>query len=377
MYPSKRFDRPVKKTLKHIPASLSRPIGWLQLIVLLYLFFISISLLSASLRLFGQDTVTELLSTVSNPFVGLFVGILATSIVQSSSSVTSITVGLVAGGGLDVAHAIPIVMGSNMGTSVTNALVAAVQLNKPEEFQRAFAAAVVDDFFEICCILILFPLQLSFNILGTSASFLSRQFAQMGGLSAFDPLSAIVEPAVRLIVNWMNGSAFLVLVIALALLFFSLRSLVSTLKQLFIRRIENFFDKTLFKTAARAMALGFLATILIQSSSITTSLVIPLAGAGLLTLQQVFPYALGANVGTTLTAILAALVTGEEAALTVAFMHLLYNVFGIAIIWPVRRIPLGLANRLARYSHRSRLVPLGYITFVFFAIPMALIYLMR
>jgi len=328
----------LQKTLERKHTRLARPIGWLQIFVLLYFFFVSISLLSASLELFGQETATELLSMVSNPFVGLFVGILATSIVQSSSSVTSITVGLVAGGGLDVAQAIPIVMGSNMGTSVTNALVAAIQLNKPEEFQRAFAAAVVDDFFEICCILILFPLQLAFNILGTSASFLSRQFAQMGGFSTFDPLKVVVEPAVKLITNWVAESALLVLIIALALLFFSLRYLVSTLKQLFIRRIEKFFDKTLFKTAVRAMVLGFLATALIQSSSITTSLTVPLAGAGLLTLQQVFPYALGANVGTTLTAILAALVTGEEAALTVAFAHLLYNILGIAIIWPANSL---------------------------------------
>jgi sodium-dependent phosphate cotransporter len=103
---------------------------------------------------------------------------------------------------------------------------------------------------------------------------------------------------VKLITNWVAESALLVLIIALALLFFSLRYLVSTLKQLFIGRIEKFFDRTLFKTAVRAMVLGFLTTVLIQSSSITTSLTVPLAGAGLLTLQQVFPYALGANVGT-------------------------------------------------------------------------------
>jgi sodium-dependent phosphate cotransporter len=358
-------------------ARLDRTIRWLQLFILLYLFFFSISLLSASLKLFGQDAVTELLSIVSNPFVGLFVGILATSVVQSSSSVTSITVGLVAGGGLDVSQAIPIIMGSNMGTSVTNALVAAMQLNKPEEFQRAFAAAVVDDFFEICSILVLFPLQLYFNLLGASAAFLSKQFTHFGGLSSFNPLKAVIDPVVELTTQWVTGSGLLALIIALALLFFSMRYLVSTLKQLFIRGIEKFFDRTLFKTAARAMLLGLLATALIQSSSITTSLTVPLAGAGLITLQQVFPYALGANVGTTLTAMLAALATGEEAALTVAFAHFLYNIFGIAIIWPIRQVPLGLAGHLARYSGRSRLVPLGYIAFVFFAIPMALIYFMR
>ncbi|MDH3662247.1 MAG: Na/Pi cotransporter family protein, partial [Alphaproteobacteria bacterium] len=93
--------------------------------------------------------------------------------------------------------------------------------------------------------------------------------------------------------------------------------------------------------------------------------------------KQVFPYVLGANVGTTLTAIFAALVTGEEAAVTVAFAHLLYNIIGIAVVWPLRRIPIGLAERLAVYTLRSRLVPLAYVLLVFFAIPVALIFSMR
>jgi sodium-dependent phosphate cotransporter len=313
----------------------------------------------------------------SNPFVGLFVGILATSIVQSSSSVTSLTVGLVAAGGLDVGQAVPIIMGSNMGTSVTNALVAAGQINKPQEFRRAFAAAVVDDFFEICCIAMLLPLQLAFNVLGASAAFASKQFAQIGGLHLFDPLNAVIDPVVELIVDLVFESALVLLILALALLFLSLSYLVKTLKRRLIGRIERFFDKVLFKTASRAMALGCASTALLQSSSMTTSLAVPLAGAGFLTLQQVFPYALGANVGTTLTAIFAALATGQEAAVTVAFAHLLYNVIGIALVWPLRRIPLGLAELLAKYALRSRLVPLGYVVLVFFAIPMALIFLMR
>jgi len=325
----------------------------------------------------GSGILTDLLALTSNPFVGLFVGILATSIVQSSSSVTSLTVSLVAAGGLDVAQAVPIIIGSNMGTSVTNALVAAGQINRPEEFRRAFAAAVVDDFFEICCIVILFPLQLAFNVLGASAAFVSKQFAQIGGLHTFDPLNAIIEPVVGFVTEMVFDSALVLLILALSLLFSSLSFLVSTLKRRLSGRIEPFFDKVLFKTAGRAMALGFTSTALLQSSSMTTSLVVPLAGAGFLTLQQVFPFALGANVGTTLTAMLAALVTGKEAAVTVAIAHLLYNVMGILLVWPLRRIPLGLAKLLAEHALRSRLVPLGYVILVFFVIPITLIFLMR
>ncbi len=223
----------------------------------------------------------------------------------------------------------------------------------------------------------LLPLQVAFNVLGASAAFVSKQFAQVGGLRAFDPLNAVIDPVVELTIDLVFESAWVLLILALALLFLSLSYLVKTLKRRLIGRIERFFDKVLFKTAGRAMALGFASTALLQSSSMTTSLAVPLAGAGFLTLQQVFPYVLGANVGTTLTAIFAALVTGQEAAVTVAFAHLLYNVIGIALVWPLRRIPLGLAELLAKYALRSRLVPLGYVILVFFAIPMALIFSIR
>lgn len=352
-------------------------IRWLSIPFLIYLFFLSISLLGAAMKMLGGGVLTELLGLTTNPFVGLFVGILATSLVQSSSSVTSLTVGLVAAGGLDVTQAVPIIMGANMGTSVTNALVAAGHIANPDEFRRAFAAAVVDDFFEICSIALLLPLQVAFNVLGASAAFFSELFARVGGLQAFGPLDAIIDPVVEVIVDLVLESALALLILALVLLFLSLSFLVKTLRRRFIGSIEPFFDKVLFKTAGRAMALGFTSTALLQSSSMTTSLAVPLAGAGFVTLRQVFPYALGANVGTTLTAMFAALVTRDEAAVTVAFAHLLYNIFGIALVWPLRRIPLGLAALLAEYALRSRLVPLGYVLLVFFVIPMALIFAMR
>src|SRR5690606_18806102 len=97
---------------------------------------------------------------------------------------------------------------------------------------------------------------------------------------------------------------------------------------------------------ARAMLFGTLLTFAVQSSSIPTSLAIPLAAAGVLKLRQLYPFSLGANVGTTLTAILAALATANPAAVAVAFAPLLFNLISLLIIWPVpavRRVPLGIA----------------------------------
>ncbi|MCZ6515393.1 MAG: Na/Pi symporter, partial [Acidobacteria bacterium] len=247
-------------------------------------------------------------------------------------------------------------------------------ISRPEEFKRAFAVATVHDFFNLLSVLVLFPLQLTTNVLGISSSYLGDSFQQVGGMKLLNPLKLIVNPTVAAITDVAAESGTTMFVISIVLLFIALRYIVVNLKQLVIGRVEQFFDALLFKNAARAMLLGLVLTVMVQSSSITTSLVVPLAGAGILTLRQIFPMTLGANIGTTITAILAALVTGHPAAVTVAFAHLLFNVFGIVVIWPIRRIPLYLSETLAEWSIRSKLIPLAYVGLVFFLIPLVLIY---
>jgi sodium-dependent phosphate cotransporter len=155
--------------------------------------------------------------------------------------------------------------------------------------------------------------------------------------------------------------------------------IVKILRSLVLARVGSFFDEHLFKNAGRAMLVGLLLTIAVQSSSITTSLVIPLAGAGVLRLIQILPYTLGANVGTTVTAMLAALSTGEIAAVNVAFAHLLFNLVGIGLLWPVpriRQIPIRIAEALADLSMKNRWLPVGFILLIFFGVPLLLILLL-
>ena len=341
---------------------------------LLYTFFLSISLIGVSFKFLGIAFAEQLVATTANPFVGLFIGVLATSMVQSSSTITSMVVGLVAGGALDVQSAIPIVLGSNVGTSVTNTLVSVGHISRPAEFKRAFAAATIHDFFNLITLLILFPIQLATDLLGKSASFLALELKESGGLKLINPIKMIVSPTVKWITELTAESGILILVIAVILLFISLRYMVTTLKAIVIGGVEHFFDSTLFRNAGRALVSGLLFTVLVQSSSITTSLAVPLAGAGLLTLRQIFPFTLGANIGTTITAIMASLVTGNQAAIAVAFAHFFFNIFGIILVWPIRRIPLYLAETLAAASLRSKIIPVAYIVTVFFLIPIILIY---
>jgi len=353
------------------------PIRFLAFLLLLYLFFVSITMMGTAFKFFGRGFAETLLQTTSSPFLSLFVGILATSLVQSSSTVTSITVGLVAAGGLTIDGAISIVMGANIGTSITNTLVASGHIYNKEEFRRAFATSTVHDFFNVLAVIILFPLQLSTDFLGKASSYIAAEFKGIGGLELANPLQHIVKPAVSATVSVVGESGVILLLLSLLLLFVSLRYIVVNLKALVVGKIEAFFDKTLFKTGLRAFVVGIILTVLVQSSSITTSLVVPLAGAGILTLNQIFPFTLGANIGTTITAMLAALVTGQVAAVTVAFAHLLFNISGIVIIWPLKRIPIYLAETLARLSLRSKIIPFLYIGVVFFLIPLVLIYLME
>jgi sodium-dependent phosphate cotransporter len=333
--------------------------------------------MSGSLKLFGKDFSESLIATTTNPVVGLFIGILATSVIQSSSSTTSIVVGMVAGGALTIDTAIPIIMGANIGTSITNTIASLPQINRSNEFKKAFSAATVHDFFNFLAVIVLFPLQLTTNFLGIMAEDLEKVFAGVGGLHFLSPIKAITKPIVKMIEVYFVDIPWLMLIIAILLLFISLKYMVSSLKVLVVSRAKDWFDKYLFKTAVRAFLVGIVLTILVQSSSITTSLVVPMAGAGLLTLEQIFPYTLGANIGTTITAILAALVTGNPAAVTVAFSHLLFNISGIIIWWPLKIVPVTLARKFAEYSTHSKIIPVAYVLILFFIIPLIVIFIIN
>jgi len=348
----------------------------LLLLALLYGFFVSLDLMGLAFKLFGGGFAEALVERTANPFVGLFIGILATTLVQSSSTTTSMVVGLVAAGALTIDGAIPIVMGANIGTSVTNTLVSLAHVTRREEFQRAFAGATVHDFFNWMAVLVLFPLEMATGYLARTATVLESLLEGAGGIRMFDPLKAVVRPVAELISSATGDSGALTLIAGGVLLMGSLKLLVDLLKVVMSERAEQVLHKTLFRSATAAVFAGAAMTVMVQSSSITTSVMIPLVGAGVVTLEQLFPYTIGANVGTTITAMLAALSTGNPAAVTVAFAHLLFNVTAGLLIYvppPMRAIPLALARWLGRIGSRNRWLAGAYIVVVFFGLPILLL----
>ncbi|SRR6056297_1315375 len=354
----------------------------LALLSLIYLFLLSIKLFGYSFKAMGAEAAHAIMETVSNPFVGLITGILTTALVQSSSMTTSLVVGFVAGGafGADpqiaIQLAIPIIMGANIGTSVTNMLVSYGHVTDSDEFERAFSTSVVHDFFNVLAVIAIFPLQYFFNILGWTASLMSSAFVGVGGISLFNPLNAIIKPVAKAILHQVH-IPWLGIIVSLLMLFFALRFIVKVMKMLVLEKIEVLFDKYIFKTTLRALVLGMVFTAIVQSSSITTSLAVPLAAAGVVTITQIYPYALGANIGTTITALLAALSTTNPAAITIAFSHLIFNLLGIAIFLPLKNIPINMAKKFAEWSKTRKYLPALYILFIFFIIPGLLIYLLR
>ncbi|MCK5491141.1 MAG: Na/Pi symporter [Candidatus Pacebacteria bacterium] len=337
--------------------------------VVLYLFLFSIKLMGTSFKMFGQEFAENIISTTSNPFIALFIGILATSLIQSSSTTTSLVIGLVASGTLPLSGAIPIIMGANIGTTVTNTIVSMAHITRKLEFKRALAGSIVHDIFNIMTVIILFPLELKFHLLEKLSSLLAGYFVDFGGAKIFDPLNAIIDPAINFTKNNIDSPQFM-LIIALILIFASLIALVKIMRGLIMSKAKVLLDYYLFKNDRTSFGVGLLMTAVVQSSSISTSIVVPMVGSGLLTIRQIFPYMLGSNIGTTTTAIMAAMATANPIAVTVAFCHLLFNIFGIIIIYPFRGIPIRLAESIAEFAAQSK-----KNTFVFLA-SYCLLYLM-
>lgn len=359
---------------------LTRVLKAVLLFLFLYFFLVSIELISISFKLFGEGFANHLLTITSNPIIGLFIGIIATSLLQSSSCTTSIVVGMVAAGVIPLRGAIPIVMGANIGTTVTNILVSLAHITRPREFERAFSGAIVHDNFNLLSVIILLPLEIFTHYLERSSTFLANLFSGVGGIKALSPLKIIIKPPVNLLRNLVCNlglsdtiSGIILLIVALVLLFLSLSRLVKLMKSVIIGKIERLIHDYLFAKPLRSMILGMLFTAVVQSSSIVTSLAVPLVGAGILSVEQIFPYTLGSNLGTTITALLASLVTQSPVAIATAFVHLLFNFSGIIIWYPLRKVPISIAKYISKIAAKRRWFAFLYIGILFYGIPLLLI----
>jgi len=351
--------------------------NFLLALFFLYLFLLGINLFGASLKGFGTNFARLLIETTNNPFIGLFIGILSTTIIQSSSVTTSLTVGFVAAGTLTVSNAIPIIMGANIGTTITNIIASMGHFSVEKEFKRAFPASIVHDIFNILSVAVLLPLELSFHPIQRISGFFTDLLLGKGGITFESPLDLVIGPVSNRIMGIMGKHYILSCVFSFALVILAIIFLVKVLRKASAGRFEALIDQYLFRNALTAGLLGLGLTAFVQSSSVVTSLAVPLAGAGMISIQQVYPYTLGSNLGTTITTILASLVTGNVNAIRVALCHTIFNALGIAIWYPLRKVPIGLAKKIGTLSGRKRFLAFIYILVIFILIPGLFIFIFR
>lgn len=359
--------------------------SWATCLLLVYLLLVAMSALGTGFEgLFGgPDRAKAFFETYAgNPFVGLVAGLLVTAIIQSSSVTTSVIVGLCVGG-LPITVAIPMIMGANIGTSVTNTLVSLGHIGHRREFRRAFAAATIHDFFNITAVCLFLPTEMAFHWLEKLSGLVSGVLYGSAGFN-MDSIN-FVAAATSPVEAWLHGlfmkipgemaANIVYVVFGLVAIFAAILLLGQLLRLLFTGRAERVFRTAVGKNPVAAIGSGFAITALVQSSSTTTSLIVPLAGAGLMKLKQAFPFTLGANIGTCVTALLAALAfTGDGAqfGLQIALVHLLFNTCGVILIYglpPLRRIPLVCASSLAKLASTCRPMAIVYIVGVFFLLP--------
>jgi sodium-dependent phosphate cotransporter len=353
----------------------------LVVIGLVYLFLSGVSSLETGIKTMGADTQERLFSSVSNPLVGLFVGLLGTVLVQSSSASTSVIVGLVASGAVGLDQAVPMIMGANLGTTVTNTLVSLGHVRQSNEFRRALSAATVHDFFNLMAVIVLLPIELLTGRLSWLAASTSDLLLGSGGADWESPIKAWVKVPVDALKDLgggvgLTGTGLGVALVAVGLgvVLVSLISITRNMKTLIAERLERSMNRVLGRGGGIvAILVGMAVTVAVQSSSITTSILIPMSAAGVITLRNAYPVTLGANVGTTITALLAALAASGSEALTIALVHTWFNVFGIVILFGIpwlRPLPIKAAELLAELAVRRRSIAVGWTLGVFIIIPL-------
>ncbi|XP_067314185.1 sodium-dependent phosphate transport protein 2A [Pseudorasbora parva] len=438
------------------------------LLLLLYGFVCSLDILSSAFQLAGGKVAGDIFkdnAILSNPVAGLMVGILVTVLVQSSSTSTSIVVSLVSSGLLEVKSAVPIIMGSNIGTSVTNTIVALMQAGERNEFKRAFAGATIHDCFNWLSVLVLLPLEVASGLMSFLARVTVSSFQSHSGDEAPELLKTLTEPFTKLIIQldksvitgialgdesmrnhslvkvWCKSSVFLSsvnvtaaaahncssemhcgkdkdltwithnitsqintekcqhlfvdsglsdLAVGLILLAGSLmvlcscllllvKVLNSTLKGQVAKVIEGVINTDFpyplgWLSGYLAMLMGAGMTFIIQSSSVFTSAMTPLIGIGVISLNRAYPLTLGSNIGTTTTALLAALASPKEklpAACQIALCHFYFNIFGILLWYPVpfTRLPIRMASALGERTAKYRWFAVLYLLVCFLLLP--------
>lgn len=355
---------------------------FIYLLAFLFAFLVALQLMILSFKSLNASMIEHIIVATSNPFIGLFIGLLVTALIHSSSTTTTTIVAIVASGTVSLENAVYMVMGANIGTTVTSTMVSMGHITRKKEFRKAIVAGTVHDFFNIFTTIILFPLEYYFKILSSSASYLSSfmgSSSSIGFPNLLSPVLYFINPIPEYLIYISNNQTWFTLLLGMALLFSSIRFISLLFKDIIFDKSYNQVEHYFFGSPMQSLFFGIVVTGIVQSSTLVTSVIVPIVANNRLSIKKAFPIIMGANIGTTFTAFLAAM-SSSETALSIALCHVLFNCIGVFIFFPikyVRNIPVRMARLLSKIAIKNRLIGLVYIVLVFFVIPFGLIYFSR
>ncbi|MCS5479703.1 Na/Pi symporter [Corynebacterium sp. YIM 101645] len=327
----------------------------------------------------STGTVARLFELATNPFIGLLIGILATAAIQSSTTVTTLTVAAVGTGAVSVPVAIPIILGANIGTTVTASLVAFSYVGDRANFRRAFTSASLHTWFNLTFVCLIFPLELLFHPLQRFTNLVADSLLAEGTTGTSRGLFTIFSPLIGAIgTDGLLGSllspyvaAVAGIVLGVVLVLTAVRILNAQLSVLTAAATRTLLERSSGASDALGVFSGTVGTAAVQASSITVSSLLPFAVSKSLKLREILTLTLGANVGTTLMALITALaVPGSLGpyAVQAGLVHVTFNTTGtllVLLIRPLREWLIRLAElsgRLAArgYSYAATAMLLGY-----------------
>lgn len=353
----------------------------LLILSIIVLFLLAIDLMIFSLSSIGLGAVEDLIKIAELPFISLFIGLLSTALIQSSSTVTSIAVAMVASGTISLSSGIYVIMGSNIGTTLTSDIISLSYITQKSKYRLAISAGVVHDFFNIFTTLIIFPLEYYYGLLSRSAIRVTNLLgihSTEGSMPLAKPVNSMLKPLTMGVYD-LIGNFWMVGIIGLLLLFAAIKLFSVYSYKILIGKSRDMLKSFIFNNPLKSFSWGLLITGGLQSSSITTSITVPLVATRKVSLDSAFPFIMGANIGTTITALLAAIFK-SEAAVSLAIAHLIFNLMGVLIFLPfkgIRQFPVELANRFGILASENRIIGFFYIIFTFFLVPFLLIYISK
>lgn len=370
-----------------------RLVRWGVVLLSLYVLLVGVNLITDGVRDIGFATVSGVLSHATHPLLAVLAGVLLTFMVQSSTVITTITVAAVGSGFVPLSMAAMLIMGANIGTCFTSQLVAYGFFRAREELHRALSVALSHWYFNIISVTVLFLVEVWLHPLAQSSGWLSTYLVDtaptrdhVGGY-----LASLVEPVIatigshgllgrvgspRLAATLSIGIGALMIMLMIRFVTILLSDLTASSSRQVLLGSATRSERP---TPIRSVLAGLGLTLMTQSSSATICASIPFAATGNLCLRKGFGIAVGANLGTTITAVIAALAVPEahaSVAMQAALIHVLINLWGLLAVLAIKPLALAivwLSDATARVAARHRLLTFALVLGSYTVLPLAVL----